>query len=236
MNKGYTLLELVVVMVIIGVLAMISIGSVGNSRNTAVKQQAIEMAISLKAMQTAARSHGVQVTVITIGNRQVPNNEVPRNPAHDVDSAPSGLWIEVDRKMENILRSTPGNPKYEFTASMNGNILNDKAIIDIGSKSFSIVGADFNVLNTMSFRMTTGNGSSPQDILANSPLFTGSFNDTLTFGTNGAASNNAAFAIIGAHRGIVYPNAPMAVVFVTTGGNIMVYYRPAGKNSTWQRI
>jgi prepilin-type N-terminal cleavage/methylation domain-containing protein len=223
-SRGYSFIELVVVMTIIGILTMAGILKLTDNRPAAVKTLTVALATSLKEAQTTARNRGVQVDVLTSGATQTTLNMSARFP--DVLAA-----VPVPPATGTLIT----NPLFTGNASL-------YAVVDAAGAQVSSVTRNWAGLNALGdLALNFGNTTARIGTLAEqNQLFSGSSTPAvaMSFFSNGTANGNFAMVVLGSRNGVALTGTPMGVIVACASGDILVFYKsdPSVASGNWQRL
>jgi prepilin-type N-terminal cleavage/methylation domain-containing protein len=223
-SRGFSFIELVVVMTIIGILTLAGILKLADNRPSAVKTLTVALATSLKEAQTTARNRGVQVDVLTSGATQATLNMSARFP--DVLAA-----VPVPPATGTLITT----PLFTGNTSL-------YAVVDTAGAQIAGVTRNWTGLNALG-DMALNFGSATTRIgtlCEQNQLFTGGAGATvaMSYFSNGQANGNFAMVVLGSRNGTALTGSPVGVVVACASGDILVFYKtdPSTASGNWQRL
>ncbi len=249
-NGGYSLIEMLVVVAIVGVLAIVGVTMIGDRQAGAVRAVMDEVEGALSNAHKAAVASGRDVAIVTWGTWDI---GTPLRLAHG-DASLSTLNITTTAN--NLLVGTPpasGLGSAGQTVAVPFRLLPGDAIqmrarvVAIGSAQWT------NVMTATSAGTTNQNLTSVDPFLVTEPmydlvkdannLFTFSAtvaNKVLISGSNKRFASTFIIPVVGTTTsGSAIPGGPMGLIVVLgNGGSIYKFYNPGIRNSDgkWRRL
>jgi prepilin-type N-terminal cleavage/methylation domain-containing protein len=214
---GYSLIELVVVMAIVGILAVVAGNWYGAEQPAAVKGTVNTLYGALAEARTVAQTTGRTVTLTTTGHQATLTLSFP--PQGDVDPPPQAptTWTQAANGAAAARYSgidSDGNWPIYAQAAPNPDPL---------TGGVAAISALFT------------NGVQPG---VAGKLFTGTTNTAMSFDATGHANRDFYVFVGGLRNGASYASAPVGLVLVTRANGIHAFYKSnAGDaNAPWQRL
>lgn len=211
--RGYTLIEMLVVMVILGVLAAVGMNMLGGGRQApAVRGTLNTLMGALSEAKSMARSTGTQVYLQTSGSG-VDDIAI----RYGADDGAGGI------------SATQTNGIY--TQAGDGRNVNAYAVIDINGAQYAST-APSPALSSALLTALTGSGSLPP------PLFKGTTNRTYYFDGAGRINQSAFIAVHGGRSGSVDKSGPVGIIILSPTSGIYGYYKTSASNNSeaWKPI
>ena len=217
--KGFSMLELLVVLVIVGILAVVTGTWYGASQPAAVKGTVNTLYGVLVEARTVAQTTGRTVTLTSSGHQA---NLMLTFPSQgDIVPAPANqvltTWIRTASGSDASKYSgvdTDGAWPVYAQAAPNPDPLTG------GAPAISAL-----------FTNSVPPGSAGK-------LFTGSANTTMSFDATGRANRDFYVYVGGMRNGASYPSAPVGLVLVSRTNGLHAFYKPNAGDATvpWQRL
>jgi prepilin-type N-terminal cleavage/methylation domain-containing protein len=230
-SSGYSLVELLVVLAIVGILSIVSVTMVGNRPAAAVHGILDELEGVLASAHKRAVATGQDVVITTSGEWSVPNiltmtftgasSSEGFTVAH---SGPAGAATGILREHMHGGVVTVTNADWWTTAQGTSTNINDVPPFDAG---FQVKDKDGNLQSLL------------KDGTLN--LFQGgaAAHTIRISGTNKRFTTNCWIEVVGLSNGLPIPGGPMGVIVVqANGATIYKFYNSGSRNGdgNWRRI
>lgn len=242
-GSGYSLIELLVVLAIVGILAIAGVTMIGNRQAGAVRSLMDEVEGALSNAHKAASATGRDVAIQTWGTWTAAD---PLRLAHGDASL---LEADLQTTATNLLASVAPATPLEQTVAVPfqfrpADVIHLRArVVAIGSPQWT---------NAM---QATASGATNEDLTTVPPfstatmggivtqannLFTGGVNRTVISGTNKRFTTTFIIPVVGTNTdGSALPGGPMGLLVVlANGGSIYRFYNPGARDGDgkWRRI
>lgn len=246
-QRGYSLIELLMVLVILSILSIAGVVYLGNRPSTGVRAILDELEGSLVEAQRLAIATGRDVTLATDGNWTAAtpavlvrgDSTILAAEWANILAAAQGTWPPAKGTMNDTQLNSLGIA-FRLGTSSNGALTREhmNAAIAIDPAWWGTAQGDNEDINKVTpFLATTGfNG---QLVDANL-LFKNAADTTLSLsGTSKRFNQTLWIPVVGLSAGLPVPGGPMGVIFVqASGGSIYKFYNPGTRqgDGKWRRI
>jgi len=247
-QRGYSLIELLMVLVILSILSIAGVVYLGNRPSTGVRAILDELEGSLVEAQRLAIATGRDVTLATDGNWSAATPAVlvrgdatiPAAEWANILAAAQGTWPPPKGTMTSSQLNSLGIAFRLGTASGGGltrEHMNAGIAID-PTWWAAVQGGGNEDLNSITPFLGTG-GFTGQLLDANL-LFKNASDTTLSLsGTSKRFNQTFWIPVVGLTNGLPVPGGPMGAIFVQgNGGSIYKFYNPGARqgDGKWRRI
>lgn len=247
--RGYSLIEMLVVMVIVGILAVAGIVYLGNRPAAGVRQVLDELEGTLLDAQKVAISTGRDVTLGTAGNWTTANPMVlvrgdatipPGDWTAVLAAAQSGAWPPAQGGM-SVAQYTTVGLGFRLAASA-GSLSREHLHAGIDSSAggtwwSTAQGSSDSVTSVAPFNSLPGFSGA---LTGANLLFTNAPNTGYSIsGTNKRFNRTFWIPVVSISNGNAVPGGPMGLIFVQqNGGTVYKFYNPGSNNGDghWRRI
>ncbi|MBI4911426.1 MAG: prepilin-type N-terminal cleavage/methylation domain-containing protein [Acidobacteria bacterium] len=251
-QRGYSLVELLVVLIIAGILAVVSVQWLGNRPANAVKSVLDEIEGALAEVQAQAVATGRDTAVVTAGNWTTASPlfmfKVDGALLPTADLATVAINLFNGQPPSNGV--TPTNQAIASTAGLgfrlgvnpNANQIRERAHqnagVDVAFPAWWNAAAPGNQdLSTIDpFTGVFAGALVPGNALFHSD---GSRNFALVSGTNKRWSTTFLIPVVSISNGLPVPGGPMGLIYVqANGATVYKFYNPGSRNGDgqWRRI
>lgn len=243
-NSGYSFIELLVVLAIVGVLALAGVAMLGNRQAGAVRGLLDELEGALTNARQAAAATGADVAIVTWGTW---DGTTPMVLAHGNAIQTS---VEIQTAANDLLAGSPHLDALGVTVAvpfrfLASDVLQNKArVVTLVSDQWKDVMKETaakttneNITGVAPFN--TGGPMNGLVVEANC-LFQGSLQRNVISGTNKRFTNTFIIPVVGTNSsGGALPGGPMGMIVVqANGGSIYKFYNPGIRDSDgkWRRL
>lgn len=210
-TSGYSMLELTVVLVIVGILVTVAIVSLGSKQKPAVRELTQQLASSFSDAQQLARSTGRQVTL------------------HVKGATPLTLTVDFE-----YLVPDPADPTKQITIRGGGFSMAAQG----SNSSYALPGIRTDQATAASMNTTNLKGLGlvadwDAFFVNDNAVFQGAETQNLTFSNSGQISRDCYTTISSPLPG---PSSPLGLVVVTRRNGIHAYFFSGEAGATWRSL
>ncbi|HJV48093.1 MAG TPA: prepilin-type N-terminal cleavage/methylation domain-containing protein [Geothrix sp.] len=251
-DAGYSLIELLVVLVIAGILTAVGVYTLGNRSGESVRVVLDQLEGGLVDAQRYAASTGKDVALVTWGNYDVTGTTPTMYMARGLTSTTTPALTAYSLAIQDVVLNPPAAPAgTEQTVSILFAPTRTREYMNAGVVTAAGPGSNW-WTNVMA---ANSKGKVNDDIAATAPfnadasfiaayqpannLFKNALNAITISGANKRFNNNFFIQVVGTSHGMAIPGSAMGLIVVLNGGaSVYKFYNP-GVNSgdgKWRRI
>lgn len=226
--RGYSLIELLVVLTIVGILSMVGVSMLGNRAGSSVRSVMDELEGTLMNAQKTAVVTSRDIYVATTGNWVAGTTVLDARALNDAAVANPPTAADLKAGVDAKRR---GSPSECFRSLFTRNRDHQSAGVDCGAGWYAIARATAPELKDVE---PVTSDPAFVDAMAN-PLFTGADKTIFVNGLTRRFETGFCIVVVGLRAGAAIPGGPIGVLLVPArSSNVYRYYKPDG-STTWRR-